>query len=526
MIKPCQRYPLGRSFINSSIMSEAQTQVFFYGLKLLVVIILSLIVVFRRQMSCNSVYVDDEFDKSTDNCNTKKRRELVRRGFERNCGSVDTERTRKSDKGIMNSAGDTIPLKSYSSGRRIQTVIWQAVLRLGRQNLDDYFRVKETTDEEPFAQQCSFNSSCVSDMDLSQRASPVIHGREYSASHLLGLPPDIQIHIMSYLHPRDVLAMSCSDHNTQNLVNGDKNTSQHCSSTSTILWFTLWNRDYGWVLREWNIGMEAVQRSSDSIACSSNDNTLRCPSILASILNINTHHLDKPGEKNNDAPNCLNTTGPSMKEFYLIFSLTWQNYCIAGHSTATSCLTGIHGHVFDMTKFLPKHPGSPDSLIMHGGGKDATSIFESVGHSLVARKAAWRSCALAVDRSCCTPARADQSRRKNRTGTSDDGRSTRGCGIVPCTAIGSTEEDLSTILPRHRSNKPRVPGTLQGARKRFHREREVAHIKAVRTEARELAKRDGGDIVGNINVYFDPICQRWKGWYLDMEFSPVFLHNL
>merc|ERR1740124_1889935 len=248
-------------------------------------------------MSCNSVYVDDEFDKSTDNCNTKKRRELVRRGFERNCGSVDTERTRKSDKGIMNSAGDTIPLKSYSSGRRIQTVIWQAVLRLGRQNLDDYFRVKETTDEEPFAQQCSFNSSCVSDMDLSQRASPVIHGREYSASHLLGLPPDIQIHIMSYLHPRDVLAMSCSDHNTQNLVNGDKNTSQHCSSTSTILWFTLWNRDYGWVLREWNIGMEAVQRSSDSIACSSNDNTLRCPSILASILNINTHHLDKPGEK-------------------------------------------------------------------------------------------------------------------------------------------------------------------------------------------------------------------------------------
>lgn len=481
----------------SGIMSEAQTQMFFYGVKLLVILVLSLIVVFRRQMSCNSVYVDDECGESKGNCGTKKRKQMVR------------------DKITTNS-------EPYGSGRRIQTVIWQAVLRLGRQNLDDFFRVKETSDEETCEEKWSFSSG--SDLDLSHHASPVIHKRAYSASHLLGLPPDIQIHIISYLHPRDVLSMSCCDHNTHKLVNGDKvasrhGASQHCSDdTSTILWFRLWNRDYGWVLREWNIGLEAVQRSRCSIACPTNDNTLRCPSILSSILNINTPR------KMNDALKSLNTTIPSMKEFYLIFSLTWQDYCIAGHSTSTSCLTGIHGHVFDMTAFLPNHPGSPDSLIMHGGGKDATSIFESVGHSLIARKIAWRSCVLAVDRGCCTPAPDDQSGKMTRTGTSPNGRWARGCGIVPCSAIGSAEEDLSKILPRHRSNKPRVPGTLLGARKRFHRARNSARIKAVQTEARDLSNKGG--IVGKINVYFDPICQRWKGWYLDTEFSPVFLHDL
>jgi len=488
-------------------MSEAQAQIFFYGVKLLVVIALSIVVVFRRQMSCNRVYVDEEGDESVGERNNKKHSVLVSRDCEGDCGSLTMKKSHHSDTKITNS--------EQSTGRRIQTSILQAVLRLGRQDVYGLFPATETAREEQCAQHCSCSNTNGSNTDdVSQHATSVIHKREYNAAHLLGLPPDIQINIISYLHPRDVLSMSCSDHRTQNLINGDEVVTRHCSSTAALIWFTLWTRDYGWVLREWNIGMEAIQRSCCSIVCSTNDNKLRCPSILAATLNMDESSFDNLNIKVKDKLSSMNAPIPSMKEFYLIFSLTWQDYCIAGHSTMTSCLTGIHGHVFDMTEFLPNHPGSPDSLIMQGGGKDATGIFESVGHSIVARKIAWNACALAVDLGCCTGS-------ENRTGASNG---TQDCGIVPFKTI-LKEERVSSILPRHRS-KPRMPGTLRSTRKKLQRGIESARRKAVQTEAREMTKRGGGDIVGNINVYFDPICQRWKGWHLDMEFCPVFLHDL
>lgn len=490
-------------------MSEAQTQIFFHGLKLLAVIVLSLIVVFRRQMSCNSVYVDDdddENDECADSCSGKKRRKIVCPGRDENRDSTNRERVCQSNKRIHYAA-----FESFESIRRIQTIICHAALKIVKKDLDC------ATEEVPFAERCSNNNFSGSDLDVSQRSSSRIPKRRYSATHLLGLLPDIQIHIISYLHPRDVIMMSCCDHVTQTLINGDEGATRHSGGASTLLWFTLWNRDYGWVLREWNIGLEATQRSCGSILSPTNNNTLCCPLIIAANLNINTSNLDNHIQETN-RNGASNAATPSMKEFYLIFSLTWQEYCIAGHSTATSCLTRIHGHVFDMTDFLPKHPGSPDSLIMHGGGKDATSIFESVGHSFVARKIAWGNCALAVDVGCCGSF-------DGTDGSSPHGgRRRRGCGVVSAEVMAGREGGLESMIPKKRS-KPRVTGTLLGARKRFLRERESAWMKAVQAE-RESAKRGGGDILGNINVYFDPICQRWKGWYLNMEFCPEFLHEL
>jgi len=84
-------------------MSEAQTQIFFHGLKLLAVIVLSLIVVFRRQMSCNSVYVDDdddENDECADSYSGKRRRKIVCPGREENRDSTNRERVCQSNKRI------------------------------------------------------------------------------------------------------------------------------------------------------------------------------------------------------------------------------------------------------------------------------------------------------------------------------------------------------------------------------------------------------------------------------------------
>ena len=58
---------------------------------------------------------------------------------------------------------------------------------------------------------------------------------------------------------------------------------------------------------------------------------------------------------------------------------------VAKHNTETDCWVIIHGKVYDVTKFLDKHPGGAD-ILLDVGGKDATGEFEDTGHSPEARK--------------------------------------------------------------------------------------------------------------------------------------------
>ena len=46
----------------------------------------------------------------------------------------------------------------------------------------------------------------------------------------------------------------------------------------------------------------------------------------------------------------------------------------------------LRGSIYDVTAFIPHHPGSEESLL-HRSGRDATAVFEDVGHS----KTAWET---------------------------------------------------------------------------------------------------------------------------------------
>lgn len=48
---------------------------------------------------------------------------------------------------------------------------------------------------------------------------------------------------------------------------------------------------------------------------------------------------------------------------------------IARHNSEVSCWLTLHGKVYDVTAFLPFHPGG--SAILQGCGKDATKLFET-----------------------------------------------------------------------------------------------------------------------------------------------------
>jgi cytochrome b involved in lipid metabolism len=49
------------------------------------------------------------------------------------------------------------------------------------------------------------------------------------------------------------------------------------------------------------------------------------------------------------------------------------------------CYIILHGKVYDVTTFLAKHPGGPES-ILQVGGRDCTVEFEDIFHSQTARE--------------------------------------------------------------------------------------------------------------------------------------------
>ena len=48
---------------------------------------------------------------------------------------------------------------------------------------------------------------------------------------------------------------------------------------------------------------------------------------------------------------------------------------IAAHNTRADCWFSMRGRIYDVTKFIPHHPGG--DAILEACGKDATALFET-----------------------------------------------------------------------------------------------------------------------------------------------------
>ncbi|CAM9823607.1 unnamed protein product, partial [Discosporangium mesarthrocarpum] len=73
------------------------------------------------------------------------------------------------------------------------------------------------------------------------------------------------------------------------------------------------------------------------------------------------------------------------KAFFSEFEATWLGWVTAGLNTMGACIVGLHGRAYDITAFVERHPGSPETLL-DMAGTDATAFFEDVGHSTHARE--------------------------------------------------------------------------------------------------------------------------------------------
>lgn len=204
------------------------------------------------------------------------------------------------------------------------------------------------------------------------------------------LPSETQISIFSFLHPKDLLQYTCTNKKgmrmltdaVDSILTGEEENNiihnrHHAVSernTAMLIWKELFQRDYAWILREWKIGQEALQRSLDVLTWDGFDSTDTPATLNYHTPTVLQHILSTTGIENNlNEEIIMRHPLTSMKEFYFTFAETWLNYTIAGCNSTEKCLIGLHGHVFDISNFVEQHPGSTETLLLQAG-RDATGM--------------------------------------------------------------------------------------------------------------------------------------------------------
>jgi hypothetical protein len=401
-----------------------------YASQIVLLTVLSAMTIFRREMSCNRVF--HEGDDAQDQADEAQEEEG---------GQAWDE--------LLEGAG------KWGSGKPLMEMvqsIWGSMMRSKERVKSTNKRSENWTEEmsdellEGAGLSLSGEPFCSAVVSLWARVwltSLVEHERSVSKPSPLSndLSPDVQVHILSFLHPKDITAFACCSTDCNILVNSQD------SDTCLQLWKTLWDRDYAWLIESWDVGIEARKRS-------------------------------------------LIKDRPVDKQLYFEFGQTYTNYLLAGHNTMQDCLVGLHGNIYDITKFLDDHPGSPETLLAYAG-QDAARHFEDIGHSGHARKRAVTLCVV-VDLSC---------------------HDEHGFGVRRGTDVG----DSIRIVPsgRQPGRQARRPGTLHKVRKQL--------LLDERKSRRAFLRSAPNNILTEITVYYDAFDRRWKAWYTDYEFETQYL---
>lgn len=440
--------------------------------------VLSAVTFFRRQFSCNrSYHEDDDYEEESESNRTGDAKNSNALMLDNNNStSGENDKTELMAEELLEGAG------LHYSGRPIlnfATLLW-----LGFDGYDDGEKeaaMDDLTTEDLLDRICilakiSFfmiwNKRDATE-GLQPLSSPLSSSSMCSFPHknygcdplMRNIPPDVHVQIASFLHPRDVVTLSCVSKSYHNITHDSNNT------TSAAIWKTLWHRDYAWVVFRWEIGKLALERS-----------------------------------------NC--TLWSYSKDFYFLFDQSHLDYVLAGHNTLNSCLVGIHSNIYNITPFLFSHPGSPDTLMVHSG-RDATNFFDDMGHSTNARKLAMSMCVV-VNRSAQSENDECGLSPTNYTVIDEEGN------FPPRLADG--EDNLLKFGRRGPTTRTRNSGVSNGSgtllqmRTRFMEEREQARIRNMRKYSNDPT------ILGDeVNTYFDPFRREWRIWYTDTDLRTIYL---
>jgi cytochrome b involved in lipid metabolism len=97
--------------------------------------------------------------------------------------------------------------------------------------------------------------------------------------------------------------------------------------------------------------------------------------VITKIANIHEKTNSQQVGSNNYKKNMQLKTQSSQRKYTMTE--------VKKHNKITDAWLVIHGKVYDITHWIPKHPGG--MIIMTKVGQDATEMFEYIGHDMVAR---------------------------------------------------------------------------------------------------------------------------------------------
>ena len=296
-----------------------------YGAYVALWAVLSAVTVYRREISCNRSYHED--DEGGNENGTNDNKNLSSGVLDKSTTVfVKSEETELLAEELLEGAG------LYCSGRPIfnfaELISWARHLGLygcdkGNEETqsNDLLTPEELLERagnyaypEPILATISFFMIWKKTEPLKSLSSPLSppsslsHKNYGSDPFMRGMPPDVHVQIASFLHPRDVVKLACVSKAYNSITHNPNNL------TSAAIWKTLWHRDYAWIVFKWKVGKLAFDRSS-----------------------------------------C--TQWSYSKDFYFLFGQSYIDYVLAGHNTFTSCLVGIHSNIYDISVFLFSHPG-------------------------------------------------------------------------------------------------------------------------------------------------------------------------
>lgn len=164
-----------------------------------------------------------------------------------------------------------------------------------------------------------------------------------SQDNLSALSPDLLLCIITYLSLSDIGPLSSLSRGLAKDVKSD------------FIWEQLWLQNYS---QMWH--STEIRRLRDR-------------------RNIQWSPLE-PKDQNGKERGSSYTPPQGWFRFYLEFEACWLNWLLAGLCTTDLCVLGLGGSIFDITAFLPIHPGSLETLSDACGG-DGTEQFADIGHS-------------------------------------------------------------------------------------------------------------------------------------------------
>ena len=450
--------------------------------QLLGIFILSLLALYRREMSSNRMYhVKDEKGKNTVDEEDSLLDEIVMEqlldpfleGAGRVCsGGPFSAMMMALVQNISNNNKQKVEKEESSNDiqihqkRRMDIILFKAALQWLQEN-GVVFPPSSPQQQVVVEEQMKICNNVI-----------CRNNNSLSPPMLLFMPLDIWTQVSSFLHPKDVVTISMVNRILNKIVLHNE-----------VLWYMLWKRDFSVLITNWDVGQKVLERSLP----------WNCPLILETHLKS---LLPSTIISATTTTTTTSTNRDSMMDFYFQFGQSWINHFLAGYTGGDNrkCFTGLHGHVFDITHFMHSHPGSLETLIVHAGGKDASQFFEDVGHSKAARRMA-NSQLLTI----FNP-RTVSSTNTTTTYTSLQINTNR------------TLNNEFSALPMMRKTRPIQSGTLHRIWKQYQKEQHLAQKLAQTTYDHSL-------ILGHANVYFDSFRGKWYSWSLNLEMEPI-LHPM